>query len=393
MTSTRTGLCALILIVYGLIAITDAQDVVTCQNLYYSGPIKEVIEMKPTKLAEGTNEAAEIAKGFALDMASGAIGSIPYVGSALSSLFDNVADAFGDASLSAEDVYNSLSQEISKLKQYMDQEIEELKFDQIKKAFGTDRGGMLSYAKHCKDTYKSDPDDMVNCLENLRSMLIQQYHFFVPEPADTRASSYEQTLPLFRMYGQLFVDTLLDQIHVAKKRGKDDEAVAHAKALIKRVGEFESHTKEAVEKILKLHVAAHIMPPKNNPKCSAPMPSGHTFCTCTIALGPSKFDNIAVVKDKFTTKNFCIGVIYDSYRSCEETIAGYQKKYMEDHATAVVTYWKKQLGVVVVAWKETAENLKPMVENHKRSLSLLERIQFERDVAAEIAKEKQMMQK
>ncbi|KAL9971905.1 hypothetical protein ACROYT_G018126 [Oculina patagonica] len=391
MTSTWTRLCALILIVCGLIAITDAQDVITCQNLHYAGPIKEVIEMKPTKLAEGTNEAAEIAKGLALDLTSGAIGSIPVVGSALSSLFDQIAEVFGDDSLSAEDVYNSLSQEISKLKQYMDQEIEELKFDQIKKAFGTDRGGMLSYAKHCKDTYKSDPDDMMNCLENLRSMLIQQYHFFLP--ADSKASSYEQTLPLFRMYGQLFVDTLLDQIHVAMKRGKNSQAAAHAKALITRVGEFESHTKEAVAKILKLHVTPHIMPPKNNPQC-APIPgSGHRFCTCTIAIGPSKFDDIAVVKDKFTTKNFCMGIIYDSYRSCEETIAGYQKDYMKDHATAVMTYWKKQLVNTAKVWKQTAENLKPMVENHKRSLSFLERIQFERDVAAEIAKEKQMMQK
>ncbi len=323
--------------------------------------------MKPTKLAEATSKAADIAKGFAQDMASNALDAIPVFGSALSSLFGHIADAYGDDSMSAEDVYNDLSKEIGQLKNYMDQEIEELKFETIKNKFGSERGGMLSYAQHCKDTYKSDADadDMANCLENLRSMLIQQYHFFVPEPADTRASSFEQTLPLFRMYGELFVDTIVDQIHVAKKRGKDSQAAAHAKALITKVGEFDSHATEAVTKILKLHVTPHIMPPKDNPQC-APLPSGPTFCTCTLAIGPSKFDDIKVVKDKATTKNFCIGILYNSYRACDDTKRGYQRQYMKDHGTAVVTYWKKQLGDIVKKWKETAENLKPMVEDHKR---------------------------
>ncbi|XP_078369449.1 uncharacterized protein LOC144653348 [Oculina patagonica] len=231
---------------------------------------------------------------------------------------------------------------------------------------------------------------MVNCLENLRSMLTQQYHFFLP--ADSKASSYEQTLPLFRMYGQLFVDTVLDQIHVAKKRGKNSQAAAHAEALIAKVKEFDSHAREAVIKIIKLHIAAQIMPPKDNPQC-APLPGGNSFCTCTIAIGPSKFDDIKVVKDKATTKNFCIGIMYNTDRSCAQTMEGYKRDYLKDHTKAVVTYWQKQLGVIVKAWQQTADNLKPMVENHKRSLSLLERIQFERDVAAEIAKERRMMQK
>ena len=98
---------------------------------------------------------------------------------------------------------------------------------------------MLGYAQHCKDTYKDDVDDMSACLENLRAMIAEQYHFFLPE--DDKASSCEQTLPLFRMYGQLFVDTILDQIHVAKKRGRNSLAAAHAQALITKVAEFKAH--------------------------------------------------------------------------------------------------------------------------------------------------------
>lgn len=125
---------------------------------------------------------------------------------------------------------------------------------------------MLSYVQHCRNTYKDDADDMKPCLENVRSMLVSQYHFFLPE--DENASSYEQTLPLFRMYGQLYVDTLLDQIHVAKERGKDNQAVAHARALIAKVEEFENHAVDSVKKILIYQCQPHVMPEEGNPDCA-----------------------------------------------------------------------------------------------------------------------------
>ena len=62
---------------------------------------------------------------------------------------------------------------------------------------------------HCEKTYKGDAEDMANCLENLRSMLAQQYHFFVPS-ADSKVSMLEFSLPMFRMYGELYVDTILE---------------------------------------------------------------------------------------------------------------------------------------------------------------------------------------
>ena len=116
-------------------------------NLEYTGPIKEVIEMKPTKLAEKISNAAKVIQGFATDMASSAIEEIPVVGSVLSTLFGHIVDAYGGGGLDPEDVYNSLKTEIDQLKKYMDQEIVEAKLDYIKKAFGTSHGGILSYAK------------------------------------------------------------------------------------------------------------------------------------------------------------------------------------------------------------------------------------------------------
>lgn len=88
--------------------------------------------MKPTELAEATAEAATAAEGFATDMVSGAIGGVPYVGMSLSSMFNQWLTVYGGG-LDLVDVYNSLKLEIDQLKKYMDQEIEELKLDQIEK--------------------------------------------------------------------------------------------------------------------------------------------------------------------------------------------------------------------------------------------------------------------
>ena len=139
-----------------------ARNILHCHNLEYTGPIKEVIKMKPTKLAEKTSNAAKVIQGFATDMASSAIEEIPVVGSVLSTLFGHIVDAYGGGGLDPEDVYNSLKTEIDQLKKYMDQEIVEAKLDYIKKAFGTSHGGILSYTMHCEKTYKGDAEDMAN---------------------------------------------------------------------------------------------------------------------------------------------------------------------------------------------------------------------------------------
>ena len=357
-------LFAFFLVVYGLIPLTEAaENKVVCINLEYAGPIKEVINRKPTKLAEAITDAASETEEFALAMVGVAIDQIPVFGAMLSTMFDQLVNIFGGG-VEVEAVYESLKEEIDQLKEYMDEEIKKLKLDQIKNLFGTAKGGILGYARHCKDTYKNDADDMSNCLENLRAMMVEQYHFFLPE--DDQASSYEQTLPLFRMYGQLFVDTVLDQIHVAKKRGKNSQAAAHAQALIMKVAEFHKYSLASVEKILRLQVSSHIMPPTGNPSC-APLPQGFSMCLCTLSIGASKFkavDKKGSPTDK--TKNYCLGVTYGSYDTCAYTKREYEKNYAQKHAEAVVTYWKKQLGDTVAEWVKAADALKPMVAKHKR---------------------------
>ena len=345
----------------GVTPVILAQNVFHCFNLQYSGPIEDVIKMKPTGLVEKTSDAANAGRQFAIVLGANVLGQIPVAGAILGATFEGIAELFGGGGLDPEDVYNSLTEEINQLKEYMDQEISEAKLDYIKKIFGTSNGGILSYSMHCQKTYKNDAEDMAPCLENLHSMLTTQYHFFLP--SDSKVSSYEFSLPLFRMYGQLFVDTLLEQIVAARTRGKESQAAAFADTLINKVEAFKKHYEESVEKIVFLHYKPHIMP-ENNGNCATN--TGVSMCVCSIAIGPSKFDEAEIEKEGESIKNFCIGLYYSSGNPCGLAKQNYIQRYARKHVEAVVTYWKKQLGDIVDTWVKTAEELKPLKANLKR---------------------------
>ncbi|KAJ7388815.1 hypothetical protein OS493_035372 [Desmophyllum pertusum] len=339
--SPQAMLCVFILVVCGLIPLIDA-NAIQCQNLEYTGPIKEVIEMKPTKLAEATDAAAAAAEGFAMDMASAGIGGIPFVGIMLSSMFDQIMASVGSGGLQIEGVFQQF-------------EARDLSAQRV------------HGPEHRGDSYKERANEMAVCLENLRAMLSQQYLFFMPE--GETPSAYEQTLPLFRTYGQLYVDTLLDQIAVEKKKGHEDLAERHAEALIAKVKEFKEHSEKALKMIVMHHLEPHIMPPKNNPSC-APLSDGVGMCVCTIAIGPSKFNAV--------DKN---GIPTDKTKTSASEL----------FILLAIPVKLRFVLTRMITLGSTGRLL--LLTGGSRSLPLLERIQFEREVAADIAKEKRMMQK
>ena len=365
MMSHQGILWILIFTVCGVTPLIHAQDSVHCFNLEYTGPVKDVIKMKPTKLAESTSEAAQVVQGLAVDMATLAIESIPVAGTFLGALFGQIADVYGLAGgddLDPQQVYDDLKEEIDQLREYMDEQIIQAKLDYIAKAFGTTRGGIMSYAMHCQRTFKGDAEDMAPCLENVHAMLTQQYHFFMP--SDSKVSSYEFSLPLFRMYGELFVDTLLEQIGVARKRGKESQAIAQADNLIKKVQEFKEHYENSLKKIVELHVEPHRL---KDPDCAVLPHTTVQMCVCTLTLGPNKVSSEEIKKKDQSTKNFCLGVFYNSVRNaCEETKDGYASKFAKEHLQAIITYWTKQVGNMVDTWVKTADALKQLKANVKR---------------------------
>lgn len=366
MTLNQTMLWILILTACGVTPLIRVNgDEFVCHNVEYAGPIKEVIQIKPTKLAEKTSNAAKHVKGLAIAVASGVIAKIPVAGSILGAVFKELAGAFGNKGLQAEDVYNSLKKEIDQLKSYVDQEIDEVKLDYIKKAFGTSRGGILSYAMHCQKTYQGDADDIAPCLENVNAMLTQQYHFFMP--SDSRLSSYEFSLPLFRMYGELFVDTVMEQIAVAMTRGKETQAAAMADTLITKVKQLEEHYTTSLVKIAKLHAEPHVSTDSGKADCALIPYHNVRMCICTLAIGPNKISSSDTKDPAKSLKNFCVGVYYGTNSDvCKIAKKEYFEGYAEDHVQAIKTYWKKQVGDTVESWTKTAEALEGLREKVKR---------------------------
>ena len=241
---------AVALLLAGFFVATSADEQTgLCIKLGYVGPVGEVIDRKPTKLALASDDAA---LATLAEVGSVVTEQIPIVGKFLSFTFDALANFFeGDV---IEEMYDSLFSEIQAVRQYVDQNIRVVNLQYVKDMFGTKEGGIFGIALYCRNTFTGQAEEMDRCLETLRTTLIQQYHFFMPDDDDVELN--ELTLPLFREYGQLFVQTLLEQINVAKQKGKDSIAVAHTKELIRKIEAFREHAMNAIKQILKDQVTA-----------------------------------------------------------------------------------------------------------------------------------------
>lgn len=124
--------------------------------------------------------------------------------------------------------------------------------------------------------------------------------------------------------------------------------------------------------------------PENNGNC-APIPyAGVTMCICSIAIGPNKFDEAEIKKRGKSSKDWCIGLYYNSNtHPCSRAKKDYKTgSYHITRELAIQSYWEKQVGETVMNWVKIANELKPLKENMKRSLSFRERIQFDQEVAA-----------
>ena len=239
---------AVALLLAALFATTSATDKTgTCLKLSYIGPVGEVINREPTKLALASDNAAVAMLASVGSLVSG---EVPVVGSFLGFVFDSIMTNFlVDQGNVIEKMYESLFSEIQALRQYVDQNIKVINLQYVKDMYGTTEGGIFGIATYCRNTFKGHAEEMDQCLGKLRTTLIQQYHFFMPDENDVELN--ELTLPLFREYGQMFVETVLEQINVAKQKGKDSIAAAHTQELIKKIEAFKVHSENAVAQILK----------------------------------------------------------------------------------------------------------------------------------------------
>ena len=195
----------------------------------YDGPPGEIVQGDPS-LPSDVSFKQSAALDAALDIISGAIGSIPEVGSLLSGYFEAFRFIFHAAETeeALEAFYSALSEEVDAIINYIDQKVLELQVSDIKAKIG----GLETAALDCTNDYSSNAQDMKTCLIAVRADIVDQVEYFFPnvpdnptlEDVNKQAPLLQQLLPMWRHYGDLYFAVTLELVTTMRHLGNEEEA-------------------------------------------------------------------------------------------------------------------------------------------------------------------------
>ena len=208
----------------------------------------KVITSGPTKLAKATADNDDKILAASKDIAFGAIGEIKG-GSFVTGLIDGITGLSGGKSDTDKlfDLYNQLVDEINNLTKYIDDKMMKASVEWLEAELGTavPRAGLLGVAMKVKGRTGTD---LMRSLDSLNTLLIVKFNHFVPK--SDSVASYERTLPLFRIYGDLYVTTLVSEIAEFKRVRQHYDAAMKVTELQNVVSRFQQHWTKACGNIL-----------------------------------------------------------------------------------------------------------------------------------------------
>lgn len=303
---------------------------------YTAPPIVEVIKFGPSKIAKVTLNSANKALEVATKIGFGIFGEIGPGGSLIGDLFTGIKSLFGGKSDAErlKEVLEQIVEEIKNVRIYLDKRIEEAETRWLDNALGTlsSNTGLLGIAM--KATYKRGPE-LLDQLDRLHDFLLKDFNQFVPQ-TDSIAS-YEKTLPLFRLFGDLYVSTVVSEINMFKQIGRHDYAAVKITELQSVVKKFQQHWSRACGKILADHL--HL----NNYHCKSF--SRHTSwyiesCT-TIDMGGLNC---------FIETSHCHYANPATYPNAKAFMIDARSTFVRNRRRNLLSYWKNQVGNIVQKW-------------------------------------------
>ena len=227
METYKCVLClALLLVLFSTPTVgTETYSDLDCNyDIEYGGPqdFKEIFAGTPNKPARLSQDQSRDYGGFAQNIASGVISSLPF-GSLLSGFFNGFISLFSpvDNALATaiNQLYDYIELEVKNLKLYVDQEIVELKIDTIQSHVG----GLFEASRHC--TSYNDTEHLLTCLETVHLLIASKKDIIMPSLDDpSRRAAYseselrktaaalESSLPMFRHYGDLLIMVTLEML-------------------------------------------------------------------------------------------------------------------------------------------------------------------------------------
>jgi hypothetical protein len=230
----------------------------------YDGPPGEIVEGDPSLPSDVSfNQSAAL--DATLDIISGAIGSIPEVGSLLSGYFSAFRTIFGAAKTeeALQKFYSALSEEVDAIIDYVDQKVLALEVDDIKDKIG----GLQTAALDCFNHYSVNAQDMKTCLIAVREDIIGEVEYFFPDvpekptPGDVnkQAPLLQQLLPMWRHYGDLYFAVTLELVTTMRHLGEEEEAKGFLKQIPDVITEFKDFYDDVMP-IIRFYSAAILDP-------------------------------------------------------------------------------------------------------------------------------------
>ena len=324
-----------------------------CHDGRYEGPIRTIVDNGPTAIAQASDDNGEYLASIVEPIFTSVVGDIIPFGGLVFGVIDGIRAAIDG---STADPYTSLLEtlyeEVQRLREYVDAKIELAALIDLDNNLGSTHAGIFGRVEDTKDA--DTTEELWDELDQLQGALQDVHDHFVP--STDSIISYEASLPYFRVFGDLFLSCLLDQIQAAKELGYTSDIADLAEEIQTRVAIFFEHYVGALSAILSAHTDL------DEPKCTTDsylVSSGWWIFTtvtrvadfkCTVEMG----GEICSIESTECTDANEVNVLKDMMVDKMDT-------FKDNRWSDLANYWLDQVGYVVYKWNRIGNAVKNQV--------------------------------
>ena len=336
-----------------LVSCCNRQAFMNCHDGRYEGPIRNVIDNGPTSMAQASDDHGEYLASIVEPIFTSVIGeAIPFSGLVFGVIESIRAAIEGPTEDPYSALISALYEEVQRLKDYVDAKIELLALNDLDNDLGSEHAGIFGRVQDTKEAETTE--ELWEELEQLQGLLQDRHDHFVPSTDDI--ISYERSLPFFRVFGDLFMSCLLDQIQAAKELGYTSDIADIAEEIQTRAGIFFRHYIEALGAIVDSHTDLE------EPECTVDsylVSTGWWIFTtvtrvgdfkCTVEMGG---ETCSIETTRCTDAN--------EENNLKEMIMDKMDTFKENRRSDLQNYWLEQVGYVVYKWNYIATAVKNQV--------------------------------
>ena len=324
-----------------------------CHDGRYEGPIRTIVDNSPSAIAQASTDNGEYLASIVEPIFTSVVGEIIPFGGLVFGVIDGIRAAIdGPETDPYTSLLDTLYEEVQRLREYVDAKIELAALIDLDNTLGSTHAGLFGRVEDTRDA--DTTEELWDELDQLHGALQDVHDHFVR--STDSIISYEASLPYFRVFGDLFLSCLLDQIQAAKELGYTSDIADIAEEIQTRVEIFVEHYIGAHNAILSAHTDL------DEPEC--------TTDSYLVSSGWWIFTTITRVADFKCTVEMGGEICSIESTECEDAnevnILKSAITYTRDHFIVnrrndLNTYWLNQVGYVVYNWNGIANEVENQV--------------------------------